>query len=670
MWAREGFVSEGGMILRGRPWLRAWLVTGLAAWTIVGVLLVARANALGLVEDLTFSPYHLVAYAALLVLAVYVAWTFFRALRHGRWRTAFPPLYGGLGLALIAALAWIVLDPIWDATFGIGAGIEGALAPTRLLIPAALVLIAIGPVREAIAERAEPGLRPGELRVRWAGVVGAGLVIAGATVAAFNPVLTPLSDFAYLQATDRSEIWTMNADGSAQTRLLAATGDGVDYSLPVYSPDGARIAYTVWSNKGGAPQSLKVEDQTAAIWTMAADGSDRRLVIDGAVAPGGEADAWTPAWSPDGEWLTYTLTPKSQAASGAPEPQANAAPGQVGPPSAIQGSSVWIVRANGSDSRRLSGEGVDAVGATWAPDGERIAFVAGVPGAPAKIHVATVTDSGLADETAVSGDGGGHWGPAWSPDGSQVAFVSDLFGSDDVWVTTVGRGTIVRLTDNPAGDWVPAFSPDGQRIAFVSDRTGEPEIWSMARDGSDPRNLTDHPQHFDGTWSVSWAPDGSRLVYGSGAFQDAVNSGWVREDLGAAQSLLFGIGLAILGLLLVTLGAPVGSFTVGVTIVVAAAAIVSDAWRFVPWAILAGLIVDGLVRLVRPRWRARLAAAALPTVTLLALTIPIAAGGTLWWSITLLAGVAVASGVIGWGIAEVVGRLVPGPAAEQVPAER
>ena len=173
-------MSEGGGILRGRPWLRAWLVAGLAAWTTVGVLLVARANNLGLVENITFSPYHLVGYAALLVLAVYVAWTFFRALRHGRWRTAFPPLYGSLGLALVAALAWVVLDPIWDSTFGIRFGIEGALAPTRLLIPAALVLIAIGPVREAIAERAEPGLRPGELRVRWAGVVGAGLVVAGA----------------------------------------------------------------------------------------------------------------------------------------------------------------------------------------------------------------------------------------------------------------------------------------------------------------------------------------------------------------------------------------------------------------------------------------------------------------------------------------------------------
>ena len=261
-------MSEGGGIRRGRPWLRAWLVTGLAAWALVGVLLVSRANAQGLVEDITFSPYHVVGYAALLVLGLYVVSTFFRAFRHGRWRTAFPALYGGLALAFVLIVGWIILDPIWQSTLDIR-GIEGSLAPTRLLIPVALVLLASGPLREAIAERAEPGLRPVELTVRWAGEGAAGIVITAVTASTFNPVLTPLSDWAYRQAADRSEIWLMDADGSAQTRLLPATGDGVDYSLPAWSPDGTRLAYTTWSNKGGTPQNTRFEDQTAAIWTMA-----------------------------------------------------------------------------------------------------------------------------------------------------------------------------------------------------------------------------------------------------------------------------------------------------------------------------------------------------------------------------------------------------------------
>src|SRR3954471_18791851 len=106
------------------PWLRAWLAVGFAAWVLLGVLLVTRANNQGLVEDISISPYHVVGYAALLALAMYVGWAFFRALRHGSWRTAFPPLYGGVGLGFALTVGWVVLDPIWRDTVGIANGIE------------------------------------------------------------------------------------------------------------------------------------------------------------------------------------------------------------------------------------------------------------------------------------------------------------------------------------------------------------------------------------------------------------------------------------------------------------------------------------------------------------------------------------------------------------------
>jgi hypothetical protein len=182
----------------------------------------------------------------------------------------------------------------------------------------------------------------------------------------------------------------------------------------------------------------------------------------------------------------------------------------------------------------------------------------------------------------------------------------------------------------------------------------------MATDGSDPKNLTNHPHHFDGNWSLSWAPDGTRLAYGNAAFQDPVNSGWVREDLAASQSMIFGLTLAAMALLLIALGAPTGAFTVALLIVVLAAAIPSDQWRFLPGALLAGLAVDGLVRLVKPRWRSRVAAAALPALATLAIGLTIGLGGTLSWSVTLLLGVALASGVLGWALAEAVERLLGG----------
>jgi Tol biopolymer transport system component len=651
------------------PWLRAWLTVALAAWAMLGVLLVNRANAQGLIRDISFSPYHAVGYAALAVLAGYVAWACFRALRHGRWRTAFPPLYGGLGLGFLALVAWVVLDPIWRDTLGINENIEGGLGPTRLLIPLGLALLATGPVREAVALRQRHGLQPAERTIRWAGVAGAGLVAASATLVAFNPIQNPVADWSFHPAIDNSEIWAMDADGSNQTRLLAATGGGIDYSLPVFSADGSRIAFTTWTNDDGGPQNLLLTGQTASIWTMAADGSSPQALI-----ALDDADAWIPAWSPDGAWLAYTVTPHDTAPAAPVAPQPNQGPGQVGPPSgAPAGSSIWIARADGTGARRLSSEGIDASGPAWSPDGTRLAFVAGSTNAEPDIHIATITESGVTDERVIAGEPGVDWGAAWSPDGSQLAFVSDRSADDEIWMVDIaGTADSRRLTDSPGGDWVPAFSPDGTRLAFVSERAGQPEVWDMAVDGSDLRNLTNQPWHLDGTWAIGYSPDGSRIAYASASFQDPVNSGWVREDLAAAQAVIFGLVLAAVALVLVAMGAPFGSFTVVLTIVVAAGAIQQDGWRYLVAGIAAGLLVDALVAVTRRRWRARVAAAALPALANLALAATIAVAGTLTWSWTLVLGVAVLSALAGWALAEAVERLLqhaPPPAAHHPRSE-
>jgi hypothetical protein len=181
----------------------------------------------------------------------------------------------------------------------------------------------------------------------------------------------------------------------------------------------------------------------------------------------------------------------------------------------------------------------------------------------------------------------------------------------------------------------------------------------MAADGSDVQDLSNSGSTADGQWSVAWAPDGSRLAYARAAYPAAPSTPIVREDLAAAQTLLFAAIVAFVALLLVALGSPLGGFTVALTIIVALAAIPSDQWRFVPGAVLAGVAADVLVRAARPSRRARVAATALPALAVLALGATLGLTGSLAWSVTLLAGVTVTAGLIGLGVAEAVQRLRP-----------
>ena len=87
-------------------------------------------------------------------------------------------------------------------------------------------------------------------------------------------------------------IYTVDADGKNLTHLAA--GRGGSLFAPTWSPDGTELAY------GGSLGPGTRE----GIWTINADGSDRRLIYR--TIPLVASLAIVPAWSPDGRQLAFS----------------------------------------------------------------------------------------------------------------------------------------------------------------------------------------------------------------------------------------------------------------------------------------------------------------------------------------------------------------------------
>jgi TolB protein len=59
-------------------------------------------------------------------------------------------------------------------------------------------------------------------------------------------------------------------------------------------------------------------------------------------------------------------------------------------------------------------------------------------------------------------------------------------------------------------DTWPVWSPDGKKIAFTSNRDGNYEIYLMNPDGSEQRNISQHPGQDN---FATWSPDSRRLAW-------------------------------------------------------------------------------------------------------------------------------------------------------------
>lgn len=164
---------------------------------------------------------------------------------------------------------------------------------------------------------------------------------------------------------------------------------------------------------------------------------------------------------------------------------------------------VYVAHADGSAPQRISGAGYAAV-PSWAPDGDRVAFVRAEPGHPRVLNVWIHDLHSGRLQRVTNHTVGQPWGASWFPDGRRLAFSLE----DRLMVADLESGLARGYRSPRAGRLVrtPAVSPDGRMIVFQVQRDG---VWLLDVERARMRRILEDATAEEFVWS----PSGDAIAY-------------------------------------------------------------------------------------------------------------------------------------------------------------
>ena len=295
---------------------------------------------------------------------------------------------------------------------------------------------------------------------------------------AANPVVTPDGKHVVYERrsmdimTDsmRRNLWTIALDGSAHLPILS---DSKNHFNPVFSPDGAKMAYL--SSKEGKVQ-VYLRD-------LASNSTTR--VTDVAMRPSGMS------FSPDGKYLAFAMFTPTKA-----KPLFNL---DFKPKGA-----KWAENPQYIDQTNFQRDGMGMK----RPGNMQVYVVPTIGGTPRQIT------SGEHDHAGTI---------AWSKNGQQIiisANTSDEADFDmlnsDLFSIDVKTSKVTKLTDMSGPERSPHLSPNGKKIAFVGNEDNGKsnqlsQLYVMNSDGTDIENLTSELDRSVG--AIKWADNGKGVYF-------------------------------------------------------------------------------------------------------------------------------------------------------------